>query len=113
MNHNVNITKLSILMSKVDVMSPSNFHKVLKSSVHVYDSFRNKFSSKVMHIGQTGDRVESDMVKKWLKVCVVEDKTVVVVVALYCSVSRNSIRFKALSCSDCSERTLDQLNFGR
>ena len=56
---------------------------------------------------------ESDMVKKWLKVCVVEDKIVVIVVALYCSVSRNSIRFKALSCSDCSKRTLDQLNFGR
>ena len=36
------------------------------------------------------------MVKLLLKVCAKEDKTAVVVVASYRSVSRNSVRFKAL-----------------
>ena len=40
--------------------------------------------------------LELDMVEKWLKVSVIEDKTVVVVVASYRSFSGNPVRFKAL-----------------
>ena len=35
----------------------------------------------------------SDIVEKWLEVCVIEDKTAVVVVASYRSISRNPVRF--------------------
>ena len=42
------------------------------------------------------------MVELRLKVCVVEDKTAVVAVALYRSVSRNSVFLKALWLIDCS-----------
>ena len=39
---------------------------------------------------------ESNIVEKRLKVYVIGDKTPAVVVASYCSVSRNPVRFKAL-----------------
>ena len=43
--------------------------------------------------------LESDMVAKWLKVCVAGDKTAVVVVASY------PVRFKALVCDNQGERS--------
>ena len=40
---------------------------------------------------------ESDIVEKWLKVCMIEDEAAVVVVASYRSISRKPVRFKALA----------------
>ena len=45
---------------------------------------------------------ESDMVEKLLKVCMIEDKTAVVVVASYRSVSRNPRSFQDLFVQICN-----------
>ena len=52
------------------------------------------YNSNKLH-GQTRDRAK-DQTSGVMSLCAIEDKTAVVVVASYCSVSRNLVRFKAL-----------------